>query len=630
MPGILGLVGSSLPPDLGGTLGRMAGRMRHHDWYHEQLYADDDVGLGRVALGFIDPHPQPVASPDGTSRAVLDGEIYDAAEQRRALEAAGCVFRTQSQAELLLHGYQRGGAKFLAGLHGKFVGAVWDGKSRRLVLAGDRFGMRPLYYAHVPGGLLFATEIKALLLHPGVSRQLHLPSVAQFFTYGQLLGEGTFYEGIRLLPAAGHLVYDVAADKVSLDRYWKLEEIPIVDEPEAATLDRIADAFEAAVARASTGSYRLGLSLSGGLDARSILGAMPKGLPVQTVCLGMEGSMDLASSEQLARLAGQPHHAHVLDTRFLSAFGDHLRHMVRLTDGHYLSQCIVMPTLPLYRDLGIQVLLRGHVGELMHMTKAYNFSLDAAALTARDDAGIEGWLLQHLQTYMLDGTGGRLFTPAYQSRMADVARGSLADMIRPYKGTVPPVQQVGRLFVAMRSRRETAMSLVKFGSLVETRLPYLDNGLIEAVLAAPVGLRLDEKIQTHILRRCKPAFLDVLNVNTGARMRAGAAERLFAKVRHKVFAKLGVKGYQPYERLGLWLRREVRPLVEEILLSPRCLDRGIFEPQAIKDAVERHRTKAANHTFLLMALMIFEVGQRMFVDEDGVPERAAPLVALSR
>jgi hypothetical protein len=142
---------------------------------------------------------------------------------------------------------------------------------------------------------------------------------------------------------------------------------------------------------------------------------------------------------------------------------------------------------------------------------------------------------------------------------------------------------VWRLFLNMRLRRETAQSLVKFGSVVETRLPYLDNELVEALLEAPPALKLNETIQTHILRRRRPAFLEVVNVNTGARMTAGSLKRLLGRARQKVLAKLGVKGYLPYERLGLWLRRELKPLVRTV--------------------GERHDSGQANHTFLILALL---------------------------
>jgi hypothetical protein len=267
--------------------------------------------------------------------------------------------------------------------------------------------------------------------------------------------------------------------------------------------------------------------------------------------------------------------------------------------------------------LGIEVLLRGHAGELMHLSKAYNFSLDRAAIAADNDAAIERWVVQHLQAYMLEGVGRDLFESARREQMQELARESLRVSLRPFRGIGPPVQQVGRLFVTVRSRRETAMSLVKFGSVLETRLPYLDNDVVDAVLAAPIDLKLDEEIQAEILRRHCPALLGVMNVNTGARMRASRLARLFGKFRQKVLAKLGVKGYQPYERLGLWLRRELRPLVAKVLLDSRCLDRGIFAPQAVRDVVERHDSGRANHTFLILAMLIFEIGQRMFADGDA-------------
>jgi asparagine synthase (glutamine-hydrolysing) len=442
--------------------------------------------------------------------------------------------------------------------------------------------------------------------------------IAQFFTYGQLLGEDTFYESVQLVPPATCLVYEQANDRLSTHRYWRLEaQAQQTAGSRAEAVDRIVTAFEGAVKRCSRGPRRLGLSLSGGLDARTILGTMNPDQPLTTLCMGMEGSMDLHSAARLAALTGREHHEVLLDNRFLSHFGKHLREMVRLTDGHYLSQCIVMPTLPVYRELGIDVLIRGHAGELMHMTKAYNFSLDKEAVTAGNDDAIETWLLRHLQAYMLDGIGEELFALAQFGQMEELARQSLRTALQPFRGIVPPVQQVSRLFLTMRSRRETAMSLVKFGSLVETRLPYLDNEVVDTVLAAPINLKLDEEIQAEILSRRCPTLLEVMNVNTGARMKAGRFARFVGKARQRAFAKLGVKGYQPYERLGLWLRRELQSWVAEILLDPRCLERGIFRPQAVRNVIRRHNTGRANHTFLILAMLIFETGQRMFADEEA-------------
>jgi asparagine synthase (glutamine-hydrolysing) len=344
--------------------------------------------------------------------------------------------------------------------------------------------------------------------------------------------------------------------------------------------------------------------------------------PICTVCLGMEGSMDLRAAAEMARLTGRPFHPYVLNTGFLSRYEEHLRRMVHLTDGHYLSQCIVMPTLPFYRELGVEVLLRGHAGELMHMTKAYNFSLDRTAL-GLTNAGLEAWLFARLRTYMVDGIDEALFAPAYQAQLDPLARQSLQECLAESQGIDPPPHRIWHLFLTQRSRRETALSLSKIGSVAETRLPYLDNDVVDALMAAPPEMKLGETIQAHILRRRMPPFLNVVNANTGTRMGAGRLARFAAKVRKKVFAKLGVPGYQPYERLGLWLRRDLRPVVERTLLSDRCLGRGIFNPAGVRSVVDGHLDRGRNHTYLILAMMIFELGQREFIDGDGYAHTSA-------
>jgi asparagine synthase (glutamine-hydrolysing) len=619
MPGICGLVSQRPGTDLSATLGEMVRRLKHNPWYVTERHVEPAAGLAlaRVSLGFVNTAEQPASNEDRSLLALMDGEVYDYEEQRQRLAAAGHTFRGTSHAELLLHGYEAEGPKFFRGLHGSFAAVLWDAPNRRLMLTNDRFGMKPLYYAALPGGLLVASEIKALLVDPALPRRPNVRGIAQFFTYGQLLGEDTLLEAVALLPAAGWLTYDVASGRLTLERYGRLAAGPAADAATPDMLDRIGAAFQRAVDRRVQGTARLGLSLSGGLDSRTILAAIGPEHPVTTVCLGMEGSIDHRSAEAMARLAGRPHHRYVLDTAFLARFEDHMRHMVHLTDGHYLCQCIVLPTLPLYRELGIEVLLRGHAGELLHMDKAYNFSLDRHALGLREAAGLEAWLFRHLRAYMLEAAGDALFAPAYQSELDALARESLRDCLRESAGIEPPLHRVWHLFITQRLRRETALSMVEFGSVVETRLPYLDHELIDTLLAAPPGLKLGETIQAHILRRRMPAFLDVVNANTGTRLGAGRLARGLARLRLKVLAKLGVRGYQPYERLGRWLREDLRSLVGRLLLSERCLGRGVFNPPAVKAVVGDHLAGRRNHTFLLLAMMIFELGQREFIDEAG-------------
>jgi asparagine synthase (glutamine-hydrolysing) len=624
MPGICGLVSSVSVGDPSALLAEMLRRMTHHPWYARHSYRDPAAGvaLGRVALGLVNAAPQPAFNEDRSLVAVMDGEVYDCDQQRAALARAGHRFAGDSQAEVLLHGHESAGQQFFRGLNGRFCAAIWDAIGQRLIVVNDRFGQKPLYYARLPQRLLVASEVKALRAEHELPLANDLRGIAQFFHFGHLFGEDTLLEEVRLLPAAGWLIYDVRADRLTVERYWRLEPRTAAHgSSEERLLDEVDGAFRRAVERRVAGPGRLGLSLSGGLDARTILAVIDhERVPLTTVSLGMEGSIDHRSARALSDLSNRRHRAYLLNTDFLRQFEAHLRHMVHLTDGHYLSQCIIMPTLPVYRELGIDVLLRGHAGELMHMDKAYNFSLDREALALRDEAALAAWLFRHLSTYMVETVDGPLFAPGLQGEMERLARDSLAAALAESAGVEPPVQRVGHLFLSQRLRRETALSMVKFNSLVEPRLPYLDNDLIDVLMALPPQWKLGDRIQSHVLRRHRPAFLNVVNANTGARLGAGRLARLAARARLKVLAKLGVKGYQPYERLGRWLREDLAPLVRRLLLSDRCLGRGLFNPDTVRAVVAGHLDGRRNHTFLLLALLVFEQGRRELTDDESPVE----------
>jgi asparagine synthase (glutamine-hydrolysing) len=441
--------------------------------------------------------------------------------------------------------------------------------------------------------------------------------ISQFVTFGHYLNNDTSLNAVKVVPAATVLTYDAGSNKVSLRHYWRgAARIG----RHTATRDEAFDAIDEALMRSvrsrQTGyGSCLGLSLSGGLDARTILGTIDHSrVKVATLCMGMRGSQDHKSSTKLARIAGCEHHNHVLDRAFLADFARHLNDMVRLTDGQYLSQCIVMPTLPFYQRLGVGVLLRGHGGELMHMAKAYNYSLDREALQLRTETELENWLWKRMSAYLQQGVEGPLFAKRY-SDGEEAARQSLRTALSETPQAESPAQRIAHLFLDQRVRRETMLSMMKFRSVVEPRLPYLDRRLVECLLAAPVEWKLDDEIQMHILRKHQPRFCDVENTNTGAPLGAGKFRRTYAQLRMRMFGKLGVPGYQPYERLGLWLRRDLAGLVQSVLLSESCLDRGVFSADTIRQVVHRHLTRQRNHTYLLMALMIFELGQRWLLEE---------------
>lgn len=612
MPGICGIAGSSVLPELSSRLEAMLQPLRRHAWHREHRFGNHiGVVFGSVGLSDLPNGPQQSVSSDGRLQLVIDGELYDVESLRRKLASLGCRTSSQNHAELLLRAYIMSGFDLIREIHGSFAAAIADEQNRCVILFNDRLGSRPLYYVKLPDRVLFSSSIKSILSDPDVSRGPDWRGIAQFFTFGHYLGNDTSLEAVRVLPPASSLRYELEEDRVTCQPYWSLQEaVADTTTDTKSWLAAIDEKLQTAVKRCLEGEVSLGLALSGGLDARTILALIDcEQTPIQTLCLGMAGSLDHRSARQLADLAGCTHHNHVLEDSFLDSFSRHLHHLVELTDGQYLSQGIVLPTLPLYRERGINVLLRGHGGELMHMDKAYNFSLDGEVLAARRTEQVEAWLWRHLQAYILDGVDRPLFRSFAGNRIAQLARQSLQECCNEVADVESPLQRIWHLFVNQRLRRETALSLVKFRSVAETRVPFMDADLVAVLLAAPSHLKMSDQIQSYVLKKHRPDFLSVLNTNTGARVGAGPLSRRWGSLRMRVLAKLGVPGYQPYERLGLWLRRELRATVESILLSEACLDRGIFEPDTVRAIVTQH-ANGRNHTFLVMAMMIFELGQR--------------------
>lgn len=608
MPGICGLVEADDSIDPAEIVSGMLAAMRHHAWYVERR-ADDqaaNVSLGQLSLAAA---PRQAANEEAI-QCFCDGEIYNAAEltQQWSLPLAS----TDSAASILSAGFCLHGEAFLRSVEGAFAAAIWDARQQRLTLINDRFGQHPLYVAQPEGALLFASQIAPLWQHPELSPRHSAVGLAQFFTFGQYFNSDTSYEGITALPAASVLTCDAATGGVQRSVYWK---VPRSNLPPGSPLDGIIDdvfdACQLAIRRQSQHTQGLGLALSGGLDARTILGFIDHDqVAMKTVCLGVPGSMDHTAAAQMAQWMGCQHHSYVLDHTFLDNFLQHMQHMVRLTDGQYLSQCIVMPTLPLYRELGIRVLLRGHAGELMHMSKAYAYSIDRDALTIRSDMQLEQWAMNHLQAYLLQGVDGPLLKGQSRGEMQQLALESLRAALAETAGVEPAPQRIWHLFVQQRLRRETPLSLAKFRSTVETRVPLLDGTLTPLLLSLPPEMKLDEMLQTRLLTRRRPGLLRAVNANTGTRMGASKTARSLSHFKMRALAKLGLRGYQPYERTGLWLRAQLAPVVEQVLLSEACLDRGVFEADTLRAVTRQHLSGARNHTYLLLALMISELRER--------------------
>ncbi|HEV3122103.1 MAG TPA: asparagine synthase (glutamine-hydrolyzing), partial [Isosphaeraceae bacterium] len=296
-------------------LTRMTATLVHRGPDGEGMHLDGPAGLGHRRLSIIDlaGGAQPMANEDGTVWVSYNGELYNEPELRLWLEGRGHRYRTVCDTESLVHLYEECGPTFTARLNGMFALALWDSRRSRWVLARDRMGQKPLFYcATARGGLVFASEPKALLKHPDVPRGLDCAGLARYLFYEYLPAPFSIWEGIKKLPAAHALVWENG--QASVERYW---ESPLPSGPDGEPIDPCAERFwtefRAAVDRHRRSDVPLGVFLSGGIDSSSVAAALAEVQPareVHTFSIGFsDPTFDESSfARQVARHLGTDHH----------------------------------------------------------------------------------------------------------------------------------------------------------------------------------------------------------------------------------------------------------------------------------------------------------------------------------
>ena len=227
MCGIVGVCDLKGDPVPVGLLQRMTDRIRHRGPDGEGHYTDGPVGLGHRRLAIIDLSPaghQPMASTDGNVVITYNGEIYNFQKLRVELEALGYHFHSRTDTEVVIHAYEEWGEQCVDYFNGMFAFAILDRKKRRLFLARDRYGVKPLYWYCQKGVFIFASEIKAILEHPQVSRSVSYPALNEYFTFQNIFSDLTLFEGIRLLPPAHVMTLDIGGGSAPVERpYWDFD-----------------------------------------------------------------------------------------------------------------------------------------------------------------------------------------------------------------------------------------------------------------------------------------------------------------------------------------------------------------------------------------------------------------------
>ena len=317
MCGICGIFDINGNPVDRSILDRMNSIIRHRGPDGEGQLIDHEIGLGHRRLSIIDVGggAQPIGNEDGRIQIVFNGEIYNFIELRKELEGFGHQFKTRSDTEVIVHAYEQWGTGCVSRFNGMFAFAIWDKNKRDLFLARDHLGIKPLYYVQIGGQLLFSSEIKSLLEHPGCLRQTDLDSLAELFTFRYVPSPKTLFRGIMKLPP-GHWL-KAGRGGFKIERFWHW--IPKVREKwnEADLVAEYQTLLEDAVKLQLRSDVPLGLFLSSGVDSGVLLSIMSKYTsgPVQTFTIGFEDgekTNEVDDAKAMAKMFGADHYFQML------------------------------------------------------------------------------------------------------------------------------------------------------------------------------------------------------------------------------------------------------------------------------------------------------------------------------
>jgi asparagine synthase (glutamine-hydrolysing) len=573
MCGIAGIVGSwddSLLERLGASL-------HHRGPDGGGAAIDGDVALVARRLAIIDLErgEQPMTSPSGRSTIVFNGEIFNSPELRAELERGGREFATDhSDTEVVLALWEERGAAGLRALNGMFAFALIDRERRELVLVRDRFGIKPLYYSERP--FAFASELRALLQVPGVRRELDSESLFHYLSLRFVPGERSILAGVRRLPPAHLLRYDLDARTHTVERWWRLE----FRRDEDATA-RLRDELRAAVVRWTLSDVPVAVSLSGGLDSSAVTALLAdSGAPVRTYSLGFAGEDDeLPLARALAERWGTDHHEAVVDADELL---DDLLQMVWTLDEPYGGG---LPSWYVYRHMAddVKVGLTGTGGDELFGNYRRFVPFERARLRALRRGNVRRYHFEPSYYFSDDekrelGLEGPDTSALLQRVYDDSGSSSSRDSVLYLDAST----QLPDEFLHVTDRFSMAFSL-------EARPPFLDHELVELVASIPPEQRTDADDPKKLLR-------------------AAAADLLTPT--HRDAPKRGF-----VFPLARWLREDLRPLAERLLDDEHVRRQGIFRPGLSARSLAPHLDGRADESERLWPLLMFQLWHLLYVEE---------------
>jgi asparagine synthase (glutamine-hydrolysing) len=611
------------------ALERMNAVLAHRGPDDAGVYCAGPVGLAHRRLSIIDLSPaghQPMSNEDGTIWITFNGEIYNFPDLREDLIRRGHRFRSKTDAETVVHLYEEDGPACVRALRGMFAFAIWDARTRTMLLARDRVGKKPLYYQMDDRGLRFASEIKAILMDPEVEVTPDAEAIHHYLSFGYVPHPGTAYRGIRALPPAH--VATVRDGQLTIERYWRLRYGVKHPGTEADLARELLRRLEEAVKIRMISDVPLGAFLSGGIDSSAVVAMMSRHAsePVRTFSIGFE-----------AAEYDERRHARLIADQFGTR---HEEFVVRPDAAGILPTLVWHYDQPYADSSAIPTYYLAQVTR-QHVTVALN-----------GDGGDEGFA--GYERYVAQRLAGRLdWVPAAARRGLRAAlglvsrgarRGSLLARGRRFLDGLlqPPDRRYSRWMFHFTADRKAELYQPDFAAAASA--PESEELLVRAFQTSDgpnmVDALLDVDTRTYLPDDLL-VKVDVASMAHGLEARspfldhellefaAGVPSHLKLRgTEKKVLLRAALRGILPdavldRPKMGFgvpidrWFRDDLRPLAYDTLLSRRATDRGYFRPEVVRAYLDEHVRGQAHWHSLLWNLLMLELWHRTFIDGDG-------------
>jgi len=628
-----GICGIAIPEKLNrpvdaAVLVRMRDSITHRGPDDAGVLIDGAVGLAHRRLSIVDlaGGHQPMPNEDGKVWITYNGEVYNHRDLRPSLEERGHVYQTTCDTETILHLYEEYGPRAVEQLRGMFAFAIWDKPRRRLVLARDRLGIKPLYYTFSNDGVLcFASEIKALIEARAVKAELNYDALPDYAANHATSGEETLFRGVkRLLP--GHIL--VWSDgQIHIERYWDLSFAkPSETQTDDQYVAQFSDLFTESVRLRLMADVPLGMFLSGGIDSSAIVAAMSEMVtePIKTFSVAFEEreANELGYARMVAQAFGTDHHEVIVSPQ---QFFNTLPALVYQEDEplahpssvplYFVSELASRHVKVVLTGEGSDELLAGYakyrktVFNLV-LGRAYQSSMPRSMRRLVEQAilklnGVSSIRQKLSRTFLclqpeiedIYFDNFSVFSRAMQQHLFTGEAREQMTQDDPYRTSLDLIGSADsdalldqllsadiKTYLHELLMKQDQMSMA---ASIESRVPFLDHKLVEFAAALPINMKLRGLTTKFILRKAMAGRLP--------------KEILTRK-------KMGFP-----VPVGAWLRGKYSHVVDEYVLNSRSFDRGIFKPEYVRELVARHRA-GENHTERLWSLINFEIWQRRFFD----------------